>query len=47
MRGIMGWLNPQGSPKGIAGDHKGKVSRGTKAGARERLPQKSREQALR
>lgn len=30
----MGWLNPLGSPTGTAGDHKGKVSTGTKAGPR-------------
>lgn len=31
MKGRMGWLNPLGLPTGTASDHKGKVSRGTKA----------------
>lgn len=38
MKGRMGWLDPLGSPTGIAGDHKGKVSRRTKEGAAGRLP---------
>lgn len=38
MKGRMGWLDPLGSPTGMAGDHKGKVSSRTKEGAAGRLP---------